>query len=249
MRQLRPLTQWLFLIAMFLLGESRIFGDPLMDEKELVEAALQPVGTLAVRQEVVDLGEVLQGTPVKAKFSYSVLGKGPVKILGTHEDCGCLSSTARPGDSLQAGSTGEFEVTLDTKAFFGPINKTILLLTDQDKTRRITRLRIRAKIRQMVTLSPPLVRFDFATASKDASREAVVAVHRLSNQTLNIEKVDFNEDNLDVDVEPVKDSWQVRIRWKGDVPVQPFQEMIRISAGPPYGDLQIPVLGHVGTKH
>ena len=75
-----------------------------------------------------------------------------------------------------------------------------------------------------------------------------MAVRRLAGQTLNIEKLEFNKDNLDVDVEPVSDSWQVRIKWKGDVPVQPFQEMIRISATPPYGDLQIPVLGHVGTK-
>ncbi|MES2746295.1 MAG: DUF1573 domain-containing protein [Bdellovibrionota bacterium] len=237
-----------FLIALLSFTETQVFAEDLSDENELLQAALQPVGVLSIGREVMELGEVTQGTPVTVKFPYTVTGKGPIKILGIHEDCGCLSTSVKPGDFLHQGATGEFVVVLDTKAFSGAIDKTIMLMTDQDRSQRIARLRIRAKVRQMVSLSPPLVRFDFTNGSKDAVKEAVVAVRRLAGQTLNIEKVDFNKDNLEVDVEPVRDSWQVRIRWKGDAPVQPFQEMIRISAGPPYGDLQIPVLGHVGTK-
>lgn len=216
------------------------------DESDLLQAALQPIGTLFVSNPNADLGELSQGSSVEVKFPYQVRGNGPVKILGLHEDCGCLSTSLTAGQSLAKASAGEIKVRLDTKAFSGPIDKTILIMTDDTRSNRMKRLRIRAKIRQMVSLSPPLVRFDFAQGNPRP--EAVVAVRRLAGQTLNIEKLDFNKDNLSVDVEPVRDSWQVRIKWKGNVPVQPFQEMIRISATPPYGDLQIPVLGHVGRN-
>ncbi len=212
-------------------------------EDELLRATLQPVGRFLVANPTLDLGELIQGSSVEVKFPYRVEGNGPVKILGLHEDCGCLSTSLKPGQYLENSTSGEITVQLDTKAFAGPIDKTILVMTDEPQNRRMTRLRIRAKIRQMVALSPPLVRFDF---SRNPSPEALVSLKRLAGQTLNIEKLDFNKDNLDVDVEPVRDEWQVRIRWKGEVPVQPFQEFIRISADPPYGQLQIPVLGHVG---
>ncbi len=214
-------------------------------DNELVQAALQPVGTLNVPNSTIELGELMQGSSVDVRFPYEVSGQGPVKILGLHEDCGCLSTSLRPGQYLPERSRGEIKVTLDTKSFSGPVDKSILLMTDGSKANRMARLRIRAKIRPMVSLNPPLVRFDF---SQDKTQEVVVALAKLSSQTLNIEKVDFNKDNLDVDVEPVRDMWQVRVKWKGQVPVQPFQEIIRISASPPYGNLQIPVLGHVGAK-
>lgn len=217
------------------------------NEDDLIQAVLQPVGNLDFSKSSVDLGELLQGASVEVRFDFEVRGDGPVKILGVHQDCGCLTSSLKPGQFLSAGSKDFLKLTLDTKSFAGPIDKTIMIMTDEPKAKRLHRLRIKAKIRQMVSISPPLVRFDWTKS--DTVSETVVTVRRLAQQTLNIEKVDFNRDNLDVDVEPAADSWQLRIRWKGNAPVQPFQEMIRITAAAPYGDLQIPVLGHVNAKH
>lgn len=219
-------------------------GKRVLNEDEILQAALQPVGKLLFSHPTVELGEITQGSTIVAKFPYRIDGKGPVKILGIHEDCGCLSTSVKPGQYLALGEQGEISVSLDTKAFRGPVDKMIMIMTDESRSSRLQRLRIRGRIKPMVSLSPPLVRFDFAKGEE--SPEALVAVHRLAGQTLNIEKVEFNKDNLEVNVEPARDSWQVRIKWKGEVPVQPFQEMIRISAAPPYGNLQIPVLGHVG---
>lgn len=223
--------------------ESPIHG---ADESELIQAGQQLVGKLVIRNPTVDLGEVLQGASVVVRFPYTVEGKGPVTILGLHEDCGCLSTSIKPGQVLPEGTSGEINVTLDTKAFSGQIDKAILIMTNNDRRTRVKNLRIRARIRTMVSLTPPLVRFDFASGAK--TPEAFVAVRRLASETLDIEKIEFNKDNLDVEVEPLSDRLQLRIRWKGKVPLQPFQEMIRISAKPPYGDLQIPVLGTVAAK-
>lgn len=216
-------------------------------EDDLIQAVLQPVGRLSIADTSVNLGELSQGAPAEVRFPFVVGGDGPVKILGIHQDCGCLSSSLRPGQFLTLGTKDFISVHLDTKAFAGPIDKTILVMTNEPKNARLHRLRIKAKIRQMVSISPPLVRFDWTKTDKVS--ESIVTVRRLAQQTLNIEKIDFNRDNLDVDVEPAADSWRVRIRWKGDVPVQPFQELIRISATAPYGNLQIPVLGHVNAAH
>ncbi|RZA10386.1 MAG: DUF1573 domain-containing protein [Proteobacteria bacterium] len=234
--------------SLIFIGATNLFAqaDRVDSEDDLVQAVLQPVGSLVVKNATVELGELNQGASVEVRFPYGVSGDGPVKILGVHEDCGCLSSSLRPGQFLTQGTNGEVKVTLDTMAFAGPIDKTILVMTDEPRATRLHRLRIKAKIRRMVQINPPLVRFDWT--KEQLPEEAVVTVRRLAQQTLSIEKVDFNRDNLDVDVKPVADSWQVRIRWKGDAPVQPFQEMIRISAGSPYGNLQIPVLGHVNAK-
>lgn len=240
--QLRPSL----VSAVLLLTAGSGFAVPAADsEDDLIQAVLQPTGTLRIANSSVDLGEISQGASVEVRYPFVVEGDGPVKILGINQDCGCLSSSLHPGQFLALGSKDFIGVTLDTKSFAGPIDKTILVMTDEPKGDRLHRLRIKAKIRQMVAISPPLVRFDWTKGDK--VNEAIVTVRRLAQQTLNIEKVDFNRDNLDVDVEPMQDSWRVRIRWKGDVPVQPFQEMIRMTAAAPYGNLQIPVLGHVNV--
>ncbi len=236
----------IFALAMTLSGPVAIAAED-DSENDLIQAALQPVGHMDIANTHVDLGELSQGSSVEVRFPYTVEGEGPVKVLGVHEDCGCVSSSLKPGQFLKAGTKDFIKIVLDTKSFAGSIDKTILIMTDEKKPDQLHRLRIKAKIRQMVTLSPPLVRFDWTKGNKVA--ESIVIVRRLAQQTLNIEKVEFNRDNLDVDVEPLDDSWKVHIRWKGEVPVQPFQDMIRISAGAPYGNLQIPVLGHVNPLH
>lgn len=213
-------------------------------DDDLLQATLEPRGNLILLDSIQEIGEVTQGSSVTVKFPYRVEGKGPVKILGIHEDCGCLSMSVKAGQHLSAGNKGEFIVSLDTTAFVGPVDKTILIMTNETRSRSMERLRIRGRIKQMVALNPPLVRFDFAKG--EVKPEALVALRRLAGQTFSVEKLEYNRDNLEVNVEPARDSWQVRIKWKGGVPVQPFQEMIRISAAPPYGNLQIPVLGHVG---
>jgi len=232
--------------AALLWNASSVYAQVDDSENNIVQAVLQPVGRLDVTEGRIDLGEVTQGSSVEVRFAYTVSADGPVKILGVNEDCGCISSSLKAGQYLQPGTKDFIKVVLDTKSFAGSIDKTVMILTDEKKPDRLHRLRIKAKIRQMVSISPPLVRFDWTQDTKVS--ESVVVVRRLQQQTLNIEKVEFNRDNLDVDVEPQDDSWKVHIRWKGDAPVQPFQEMIRISAGAPYGDLQIPVLGHVNAK-
>ncbi len=235
-----------YLLSAAILATSPILAAAEDSEDELIQAVLQPVGVLNVSNTTVELGELAQGSSVEVRFPFVVEGDGPVKVLGVHEDCGCLSSSLRPGQFLMPGTKDSVRVILDTKAFAGPIDKTIMILTDEPKDNRLHRLRIKAKIRQMVAIVPPLVRFDWTKAQNVG--ETIVTVRRLAQQTLNIEKVDFNRDNLDVDVTSAADSWQVRIRWKGDVPTKAFQEMVRITAGPPYGNLQIPVLGYVNAK-
>ena len=243
-RQIRPSFTAL---ALFLTASAALSAPVDDNEDDLIQAVLQPTGHLNIANGSVDLGELSQGAAVEVRFPFAVDGDGPVKILGINQDCGCLSSSLRAGQFLTPGTKDFIRVTLDTKSFAGSIDKTILVMTDEPKSDRLHRLRIKAKIRQMVAISPPLVRFDWTKGDK--VNETIVTVRRLAQQTLSIEKVDFNRDNLDVDVEPVQDSWRIRIRWKGDVPVQPFQDMIRITAAAPYGNLQIPVLGHVNTAH
>lgn len=235
----------LFAIIM-VLAETRVFAEDNENEAELIEAVTQPVGRFSVINSTVELGELSQGSSVEVRFPFKVEGVGGIRILGVHEDCGCLTSSLRPGQTLEQNAAGEVKVTLDTMAFAGPIDKTILIMTDESKGDRMHRLRIRAKIRRMVIVTPPLVRFDWTKGN--SPQDTVVTVRRLAQQSLKIEKLEFNRDNLDVDVQPAADSWQIRIHWKGGVPVQPFQEMIRITAGSPYGNLQIPVLGHVNAK-
>ena len=165
-----------------------------------------------------------------------------IYILGVHEDCGCLTTSIRAGQVLAPGTSGSVKVQLDTQAFTGSVDKSLIILTNENKQQRVHKLRIKTRIRKTINIEPPLVSFDWKDKNKEQS-EVLLRVSSPERQGLHIEKIDYNLDLLDVAFRQVNDAWEVTVKWKGPQPEQPIQEFLKITAD--RGHWSVPVVGGV----
>lgn len=217
-------------------------AEPQESEEQIVKAVLEPIGNLRWNSTVQLVDEVPQGSVYEFNFPYQVVGAGPIRILGVHEDCGCLTSSIQAGQILEPGTKGIFKVAFDTQAFTGSVNKIVTILTNEDKQTRVHRLRVKTRIRKVINIDPPLISFDWKGTTPQQP-EAVLRVTSAERMGLHIEKIDYNLDLLDVDFHQVKDAWEVKVKWKGPQPEKPIQEFLKITAD--RGNWSVPVVGGI----
>jgi hypothetical protein len=203
----------------------------------LTEAIRGEVGVLRFDAYNQDKGPVKQGDSLEFRFSYREEKGAPVRILGTHQECGCLSQSLRAGQDLAQGVSGELVVKVDTTHFIGNFDKEVVILTNENRDRPHV-FRMKASIERLITLTPPVVQID--------DRAVKVRVTSASKQTLHIEKVVYNEDTLEVQVYPVQEAWELSVRWKGETAPANMNETIELLMDGPVRTVKIPVVGARG---
>jgi hypothetical protein len=207
------------------------------NEVSLMEAIRGTVGSLRFDSYNQSRGPVKQGDPLEFRFPYREEKGAPVRILGIHQECGCVSQSLRAGQDIGQGSKGELVVKVDTTRFIGNFDKEVVILTNEDRERPHV-FRMRATIERLISLAPPVVQLD---------DEAVkVRVKAASKQTLHIEKVLYNEDTLEVQLYPVHEAWDVVVRWKGEAAPDKMNETIELLMDGPVRNVKIPVVGARG---
>jgi hypothetical protein len=230
-------------IGGFLLGKlvlaglltTAVFGYE--NEISLTEAIREEVGTLRFDVYAQDKGPVKQGDHLEFRFPYREDKGAPVRVLGIHQECGCLSQSLRAGQDLAKGVCGEVVVKVDTTHFLGDFDKEVVILTNEDRERPHV-LRMRAKIERLISLMPPVVQIQ--------DRPVKVQVKTTSKQTLHIEKVVYNEDTLEVQAYPVQGAWELLVRWKGETAPVNMNETIELLMDGPVRTVKIPVVGARG---
>jgi hypothetical protein len=205
-------------------------------EDRLAEALGTQIGELRFPIRQLDRGHVVQGEELFYEFPFEV-HEGPVTILGVHQECGCTSLTIKPGDVLSPGQKGRIQIKADTRFFTGGFDKRVTFLTNEAESG----VHVRATIERMLTLDPPLV--ELSAAEVKAGKAAKVKLHSASKQRLHIEKVQYNEDNLEVQFYPVQNHWELRIQWKGEAPTRPWAETIEVFTDSSVKTVKIPVVG------
>ncbi len=230
-------------LKLSLLGLVGMWAEPLLavqrDEK-LAAALEEPLGELSLPVTALDRGSVQQGETLFFEFPYKVSSTGSVRILGIHQECGCLSESLKPGTKLEAGSEGVIRVQADTSHFVGNFDKKITIITDEaDNEAHV--FRVRAKIDQSLSWQPALVELDLAKVG-DERKFAKVSIRNVSKQSLHIEKLRYNEDNLEVVKSPMGDGWELLVRWKGEKPRKAWAETIEISTDGVVKTFKIPVV-------
>ncbi len=210
-------------------------------EEQLAAAIGQSIGDLQMSVSTLNRGVVQQGEVLTFDFPYKVEGTGPVRILGIHQDCGCLMTELRAGMVLESGSTGVLRVQANTAHFFGPFDKKITILTNESDKISYT-LRVLARIERSVSWSPALVELDFHQNQVNFSK---VTIKPLSKQRIHIEKLRYNEDNLEVVALEKDHSWELQVRWKGEKPNKPWAENIEVTTDGIVRSFRIPVVERV----
>ena len=185
-------------------------------------------------------GRVAQGQEILFQFPYEVEGQGSVKILGVHQECGCLAQSLQAGQVLKAGEKGVLTIRADTSRFTGRFDKRVTFLTDEEGVRPFS-FRLKAEIEGTLTIKPPLVELNFAEGR--LPKTATVRLQGTSKQRLHIEKVTYNEDTFDVAYAPVDDAWELKITWKGGAPRTPRFETIEVTTDSSVKRINIPVVG------
>lgn len=207
------------------------------NEMDLTEAIRGEVGSLRFDAYNQDKGPIKQGDRLEFRFSYREEKGAPIRVLGVHQECGCLSQSLKAGQELGKGVSGELVVKVDTTHFIGDFDKEVVILTNEDRERPHV-FRMRAKIERLITLMPPVVQID--------DKAVKVRVKSASKQTLHIEKVVYNEDTLEVQAYPVQEAWELVVRWKGETAPANMNETIELLMDGPVRTVKIPVVGTRG---
>lgn len=110
---------------------------PLLAQEPAKAAA--PAGAspkLALVEETKNVGTVAKGEVIEQDFLVRNDGKADLHITDVKPACGCTVS--KYDKVIKPGETGKVHLTLDTKAFQGPISKSALILTDDPTTPQVT---------------------------------------------------------------------------------------------------------------
>lgn len=92
--------------------------------------------------EVIDYGEIEQGSDPLRIFKFKNTGKEPLIISNARGSCGCTVPTW-PKEPIKPGQESEIQVRYDTKRL-GPINKTVTITSNAKTPTKV--LRIKGKV-------------------------------------------------------------------------------------------------------
>jgi hypothetical protein len=81
--------------------------------------------------EVIDFGNVVEGTDQIRTFNFTNTGTAPLIISSIKGQCGCTTiPDSWPKDPIPPGGTGTFQVRYDTKSRVGQFDKKIIVTSN-----------------------------------------------------------------------------------------------------------------------
>lgn len=108
---------------------------------------------IAVEEPTYNAGRVSQGTSINHSFEFRNDGDVDLRINQVRTSCGCMTGTANLS-VIHPGERGSIEVTFNTTSYFGSVERTTTVLTN-DGSKPVTQLKIRADIDFDVAIDPP----------------------------------------------------------------------------------------------
>jgi hypothetical protein len=108
--------------------------------------AQENVAKIEFKSDVIDYGQVENGSDGIRVFEFTNTGDAPLVISRVYSSCGC-TIPKKPEEPIMPGETGEIEVKYDTKRT-GPIRKTITV--NSNATEATKALKIKGEV-----LPPP----------------------------------------------------------------------------------------------
>ena len=112
-------------------------------------AALQPKAVPV--EEAKNVGTIAKGEAIEYAFKVKNEGKGDLLINDVKPSCGC--TIGKFDKVIKPGEEGKITLTVDTKAFSGPISKTAVVLTN-DPAKAQFSLTLSAYVKPFVEVAP-----------------------------------------------------------------------------------------------
>lgn len=95
---------------------------------ESVDLDKMPV--LAMDQIHLDMGQIVQGSKVEHRFTFTNTGGSALLITDVRGSCGCTVSKDWPREPIAPGATGGVTVTFDSEGRDGKQTKTVTIVTN-----------------------------------------------------------------------------------------------------------------------
>jgi hypothetical protein len=128
---------------------------------------------LVIPEKIIDFGVVPKGEMIVAKIKLVNEGDAALKVKTVRPTCGC--TVADFPDTIAARGEGFITAKLDTMDFSGPINKALLLMTDDPETPSVS-LVLKAVVQPFIEVLPkPLVRFNAIQTENATEKVYLVA--------------------------------------------------------------------------
>lgn len=151
---------------------------------------------------VKDFGKVMQGETIKHVFSFSNKGSSTLQLLSVEPSCGCQAASLS-AKQIQAGQSGQIEVTVDTAGLTGAIEKSVNILTN-DPRRSSVSLSIRADVQPEIIVSSPSIFFENVPKGVEVTKEVIITV--AAERSIKILSAESTDESVIVKLEPLPDT-------------------------------------------
>ena len=157
---------------------------------------------MVIDNPVKDFGKVMQGETIKHVFSFSNKGSTTLEILSVEPSCGCQAASLS-AKQIQAGQSGQIEVSVDTAGLIGAIDKSVNIITN-DSRRPSVFLSIRADVQPEISVSSPSIYFENVPKGTEVTKEVIITV--AAERSIKILSAESTDESVIVKLEPVPDS-------------------------------------------
>lgn len=164
--------------------------------------------SIVVDDPVKDFGKVMKGETLKHVFQFSNKGSGTLEISDVSATCGC-QTTALPSKQINAGGSGQIEMSVDTSLLIGAVTESVTLTTN-DPFRPSVLFSIKADVQSEISLSSPSVFFENVPEGVEAKKEVLISV--AAKKSIKILSAESTDESVSVKLESVAGSADSQVR-------------------------------------
>src|ERR1700730_7150330 len=256
MRQIQRLP-CIALAALLVAGAVEAQQKPAAKAKPAAESKSSKAVVAAPKIEVVpetkDAGIVAKGQVIETTFVVKNSGGSDLLISDARPGCGC--TVANYDRVIKPGAEGKVVTSVDTKAFTGPISKSVLLVSNDPERGQIN-LFIKATVKPFVDILPqPYVRVAIVKGDSDSRDVILLSEEKTFKPTV----AEVSQNYVKAEIAPAgeKDKipghpgeqYRVRITVTPDAPEGLLNAPVRISTGVSQQPMvEIPISGVVRAR-
>src|SRR3984893_17328730 len=256
MRQIQRLP-CIALAALLVAGAVEAQQKPAAKAKPAAESKSSKAVVAAPKIEVVpetkDAGIVAKGQVIETTFVVKNSGGSDLLISDARPGCGC--TVANYDRVIKPGAEGKVVTSVDTKAFTGPISKSVLLVSNDPERGQIN-LFIKATVKPFVDILPqPYVRVAIVKGDSDSRDVILLSEEKTFKPTV----AEVSQNYVKAEIAPAgeKDKipghpgeqYRVRITVTPDAPEGLLNAPVRIATGVSQQPMvEIPISGVVRAR-
>ena len=217
------------------------------------KAAVVAAPKIEVIPETKDAGIVAKGQVIETTFVIKNNGGSDLIINDARPGCGC--TVANFDKVIKPGGEGKVVTSVDTKAFAGPISKSVLLVSNDPERGQIN-LFIKATVKPFVDILPqPYVRVAVVKGDTDSRDVILLSEEKTFKPTV----AEASQPYVKAEIAPASDKdkipghpgeqYRVRITVTADAPEGLLNAPVRIATGvAQQPTVEIPISGVVRAR-